>query len=182
MLNSDKDPNKTVTLLKAIQQTRIAQNDCVTNSTILQYCQKSTIIEKPANRTVINEGMAKREALRVQISALPGIQDPLLVDEFIEPLVEQVVDEDSDIIEVIVAIYRHDENKDEEEVEGELEEPLPLLADVIKALTTLQRFEISRDNSSRSIRALDQLVREFMALMVNKKTQRQLLFSKIELN
>ena len=182
ILNSNKDPNKTVTLLKAIQQTRITQNDYVTDSIISRYYQKSTIIKKPVNRTVIDEGMAEREALYVQISALPRIQDPLSVDEFIEPLVEQVIDEDSDIIEVIVAIYGHDENKDKEEVEGELEEPLPLLADVIKALTTLQRFEISRDNSSRSIRALDQLVREFMALMVNKKTQRQLLFSKIELN
>jgi hypothetical protein len=61
----------------------------------------------------------------------------LPVDEFIELLVEQVVDEDSDIIEAIVAIYRHDKNEDEEEVEGEPEEPLPLLADVIEALTTL---------------------------------------------
>jgi hypothetical protein len=33
-LNSDKDPNQTVTLLKAIQWTRIAWNDCVTDSTI----------------------------------------------------------------------------------------------------------------------------------------------------
>src|SRR6266536_1364097 len=47
----------------------------------------------------------------------------------------------------------------------------PLLTDAIEALMTLQRFEISRDDSSRSIRALDQLAREFMALIVNKKTQ-----------
>ena len=137
MLNSNKDPNKTVTLLKAIQWTRIIQNDYVTDSTISRYYQKSTIIEKPANRTVINKGIAEREALRVQILALPGIQDPLSVDEFIELLAERVVDEDSDIIEAIVAIYGRDENEDKEEVEGELEEPLPLLADTIKALTTL---------------------------------------------
>ena len=93
------------------------------------------------------------------------------VDEFIEPLAEQVVDEDSDIMEAIVAIYGHDENEDEEEVEGEPEEPLPLLADAIEALTTLQRFELSRDDGSRSIRALDQLSREFSALMFNNKTQ-----------
>ncbi len=99
--------------------------------------------------------MAKREALYVQISALPRIQDPLLVDEFIELLVEQVVNKDSDIIDIIVVIYRHDENKDKEEVEGELEEPLLLLANVIKALITLQRFEILRDNGSQSIQALN---------------------------
>ena len=114
--------------------------------------------------------MAKREALRVQISAIPRIQDPLLVDKYIELLAEEVVDEDSDIIEAIVAIYRCDKNEDEEEVEGELEEPPPLLANAIEALITLQRFEMSRDNSLRSIRTLDQLSREFTALIVSKKT------------
>ena len=74
-------------------------------------------------------------------------------------------------MEAIVAIYRHDENEDKEEAEGELEEPPPLLADVIKALMTLQRFKMSRDKGSQSIQALDQLAGEFMALMVNKKTQ-----------
>jgi hypothetical protein len=54
-------------------------------------------------------------------------------------------------MEAIMAIYGRNENKDEEEAEGELEEPPPLLANAIKALTTLQRFKISRDNSSRSI-------------------------------
>jgi hypothetical protein len=95
----------------------------------------------------------------------------LLVDEFIEPLAEQVIDKDSDIIETIVAIYRHNKNEDKEEVERKLEELLPLLADVIEALTTLQRFELSKDDRSRSIQALDQLSREFSALMFNNKTQ-----------
>jgi hypothetical protein len=98
----------------------------------------------------------------------------LSVDEFIEPLAEQVIDEDIDIIEAIVAIYRHDENEDEEEVEAELEEPLPLLTDAIEALSTLQRFELSRDDGSQSIQALDQLSREFSVLIVNKKTQKRI--------
>ena len=170
MLNSNKDLNKTVILLKAIQWTRIAQNDCVTNLTISQCYQKSTIIKKPVNRTVIDKGIAEREALHVQILALLRIQDPLSVDKFIELLVEQVVNKDSNIIEAIVAIYKRNKNKDKEEVKGELEEPLLLLADAIEALTTLQRFEMSRDDGSRSIRALDQLAGEYMALMVNKKT------------
>jgi hypothetical protein len=75
----------------------------------------------------------------------------LPVDKFIEPLAEQVIDENSDIIEAIMAIYRYDENEDEEDIEGEPEESLPLLADAIKALTTLQRFELSRDNRLQSI-------------------------------
>ena len=59
-------------------------------STILSpiYAYLDTDPRKPSklgskrrvNRTVIDEGMAEREALRVQISAIPGIQDPLSVD------------------------------------------------------------------------------------------------------
>jgi hypothetical protein len=74
-------------------------------------------------------------------------------------------------MEAIVAVYGRDENEDEEGLEGELEEPSPLLSDAIDALTTLQRFETSRDDGSRSMEALDQLTREFVALMVNKKAQ-----------
>jgi hypothetical protein len=70
----------------------------------------------------------------------------LLVDEFIEPLAKQVIDKDSDIMEVIVAIYRYDKNEDEKEVERELEESLLLLANAIKALITLQRFELLKDD------------------------------------
>ena len=70
-----------------------------------------------------------------------------------------------------MAIYGHDENEDEEEVEEDIEEPLPLLSDVIEALTILQRFELSRDDGSQSIQALDRLSREFSALMVNTRTQ-----------
>ena len=70
-----------------------------------------------------------------------------------------------------MAIYGHDENEDEEEVEGEPEEPLLTLTDTIEALMTLQRFEMSREDGSQSIRALDQLTREFTALMINRKTQ-----------
>ena len=69
-----------------------------------------------------------------------------------------------------MAIYRRDKNKDEEEVEGELEEPLPLLTNTIEALITLQRFGMLRDDGLRSIQALDQLSREFTALIVSKKT------------
>ena len=53
-------------------------------------------------------------------------------------------------MEAIVAIYRHDKNEDKE-VEGELEEPLLLLTNTIKALITLQRFKMLRDNSLQSI-------------------------------
>jgi len=57
---------------------------------------KSTVIEKPANADILIEGIAERGDLRLHISILPGIEDPLSVDEFIEPLAEQVIAEDID--------------------------------------------------------------------------------------
>jgi hypothetical protein len=75
----------------------------------------------------------------------------LPVDEFIEPLTEQVIDKHSDIIKAVIAIYRHNENEDKKEVERELEELLPSLANAINALITLQRFELLRDNRLQSI-------------------------------
>jgi hypothetical protein len=35
---------------------------------------------------MVDEGIAEKEDLRLQISLLPGIEDPLSVDEFIEPI------------------------------------------------------------------------------------------------
>ena len=50
-----------------------------------------------------------------------------------------------------MAIYGHNENEDKEEVEGEPEEPLLILTDIIEALMTLQRFEMLREDSLQSI-------------------------------
>ena len=60
---------------------------------------KSTVIEKPANIAVVNEGIAEREVLHIQILAFPNIQDSLSVNQFMEPLAEQIIDEDNDITE-----------------------------------------------------------------------------------
>lgn len=167
----NKDPKKTVTLLKAIQWTRIAWNDCVTNATISRCFWKSTITKKPSDiGSTINESIVEREALRVQIAKLPGIADALTIDEFVLPLEEQVIDEDEDIMEAIIEIYGADEDENEEEEEEE-EEPLPSIAEAIRALETLQRFELARADESRSIRALDDLTRDLMALRINSKIQ-----------
>ena len=63
-LQADKDPNKTVNLLKAIGWTRVAWNNCVTSTTIQRCFIKSTIVLKlDENKVEIANDTTNREAL-----------------------------------------------------------------------------------------------------------------------
>src|ERR1700709_2687454 len=93
---SDKDPNQTVTLLKAIQWTRVAWNDTVTKGCIEKCFWKSTVFKKPANQEVgviEDSEREQRTELQAQIIALPGVIDPLSIDEFLEPSQEVIKDD-----------------------------------------------------------------------------------------
>ena len=176
ILQTDTDPNKTVNLLKAIQWTRVAWNNCVTSTTIAHCFVKSTIVKKavkiePAN----DDDMADQETLRAQIAEIPGVQDPLPIEEFINPAVEEIMDKDEDITEAIIETYSRDEDDDVEEEGGEeSEEPPVQLSEAIQALETLRRFEQAREDYSQSIKALDSLARELLMLRLKKKSQKTL--------
>ena len=176
ILQTDTDPNKTVNLLKAIQWTRVAWNNCVTSTTIVHCFVKSTIVKKavkiePAN----DDDMADQETLRAQIAEIPGVQDPLPIEEFINPAVEEIMDKDEDITEAIIETYSRDEDDDVEEEGGEeSEEPPVQLSEAIQALETLRRFEQAREDYSQSIKALDSLARELLMLRLKKKSQKTL--------
>jgi hypothetical protein len=52
---ASKDPNKTVTLLKAIQWSRNAWEQCVTPLSIQKCFWKSTVIKKPEQEVIQKE-------------------------------------------------------------------------------------------------------------------------------
>jgi DDE superfamily endonuclease/Tc5 transposase DNA-binding domain/Fission yeast centromere protein N-terminal domain len=172
MLQADKDPNKTVNLLKAIQWTRIAWNNCVTNTTIQHCFVKSTVVKELVEIEArgIDE-IADQEALQAQMAQISGVQDLLTVEEFINPTAEEINDLDEDIMEAIVETYGQDQEDDiEEEGDEEIEPPVSI-SEAIYALETLQRFELAREDRSQNIKALDSLARELSVLQVSKKTQ-----------
>jgi hypothetical protein len=175
ILQTDKDPNKTVNLLEAIQWTRIAWNGCVTNTTIQRCFVKSTVVKKPVEIKVREvDEIADQEALQAQMAQIPGVQDLLTVEEFVNPPAKEINDLDEDIIEAIIETYSRDQEDDVGEEGDEEIEPLVSISEAICALETLQQFEIAREDRSQNIKVLDRLARELSALPVSKKSQRTL--------
>jgi DDE superfamily endonuclease/Tc5 transposase DNA-binding domain/Fission yeast centromere protein N-terminal domain len=161
---SDKDPNQTVTLLKAIQWTRVAWNDTVTKECIKKCFWKSTVFKKPANQEVIareDSEQEQRAELQVQITALPGIIDPLLIDEFIEPSQEVIEDDDEDIFASVVERYSAEKEGEEEPIEeGDIEVEKVPIREAIRALETLKLWEIQQENGEISaLQTLEQIGR-----------------------
>ena len=175
ILQTNKEPNKTVNLLKAIQWTRIAWNDCVTDTTIRRCFVKSTVVKKPAEIKVREaDEVADQEALQAQMAQIPEVQDLLAIEEFVNPPAEEIDDLDEDVIEAIIETYSRDGEDDiGEEGDEEIEPPVSI-SEAICALETLQRFEIAREDKSQNIKVLDSLARELLTLKVSKRNQRTL--------
>jgi hypothetical protein len=100
---ANKDPNKTVTLLKAVQWTRVAWCDYVSSQTIQKCFWKSTITTKPDDNMDNLESAQDldMDELRAQIAHLPRMIGPLSVEEFIEVPDEVIDDNDDDVTAAI---------------------------------------------------------------------------------
>ena len=121
---ADRNPLKSVTLLHAIQWSVFVQNYRVTPGVITRCFWKSTCVSKPldlANSLDPNDQQQVQEQLQAQIAMIPNILDPLLLEEFIQPIDEQIIDDESDILNTVIESYSQDlEDKDisdEKEVE-----------------------------------------------------------------
>jgi hypothetical protein len=165
---ANKDPNKTVNLLKAIQWTRKAW-DQVTDTTIQRCWWKSTIIKKPIDQDPISQQdqdlQAQMTTLQAQITRLPII-NPLSADEFIQVNGEGVDDElgegdEEQIFQDIIDQYSTG-NEDilepgEDAIEAEEEDRDILLSEAIQALETLRLYTLQREDGSETLlQELDQ--------------------------
>lgn len=118
---ADKNPQKTVNLLKAVQWTRAAWESAVTKATIKRCWLESTLIKKPEDSmedstedTIIVEDGTDRVELRPDCKT-PGQENPLPLDEFLNPEDETMLDEEGDIFEAIVAAYSSNQADEEGE-------------------------------------------------------------------
>jgi hypothetical protein len=113
---ADKNPQKTVNLLRAVQWIQAAWETSVTIDTI----QKLTSIKKPipeeleGDTIIVDDGNADRIELQDQIARLP-IKNPLSLDEFLNPEDETIVDKDEDIFISVVNHYAVPRLGEEEE-------------------------------------------------------------------
>lgn len=118
---------------------------------------------------------------RPQIAQLPGLANPLTVNEFIqlesEVVKDQVEEGDGDqVFEDLVDQYgAGDEDIIEPEEDAAVDEEdrdIPLL-EAVQALETLRLFTLRREDGSESLlRELDQADRQFQAIAINQRTQR----------
>jgi hypothetical protein len=183
---ANKDPNKTVNLLKAIQWTRKAW-DQVTDTTIQRCWWKSTIIKKPIDQDPISQQdqdlQAQMTTLQAQITRLPII-NPLSADEFIQVNGEGVDDElrdgdEEQIFQDIIDQYSTG-NEDilepgEDAIEAEEEDRDILLSEAIQALETLRLYTLQREDGSETLlRELDQADRQFQAILINQRKQQSI--------
>jgi hypothetical protein len=178
---NDKDPNKTVNLLKAIQWTRVAW-DAISPATIQKCWWKSTILKKPDDQAedTASQEQQDQDELQVQIAQLPNITNPLSVIEFIQLGSEEIEDDEwTDENTIFMRVVERYGLAEEDTIEpaedavdrGE-EVDIPI-SEAIKALETLKLFEIQQEDGSEVLlRALDQADRRYLAKSHEGKKQR----------
>ncbi len=144
-LKADFNPQKTVTLLHAIRQGVEAQKE-VKPLTIQACFQKSTVLEKPLLVTLNLESdlQGTWNKVEVQLQRILSVENEeiLLVDNFISPVEEEIVDDESNILEVISDRYTEvEEEIDEEEVEEE-ETVKVSLSEALRSLEALSLYKL----------------------------------------
>jgi hypothetical protein len=164
---ANKNPQKTVNLLKAVQWTRAAWESAVTKDTIKRCWVKSTLIKKPEDSTedstedtIVVDDRTDRVDLQNQIAQLP-IENPLPLDEFLNPEDETILDEEDDIFEAIVAAYSS--NQADEEGESSDEEEVKQVEDdvALRAIETVKLWKLQK-GTDHDIKALDHIEREII--------------------
>ena len=164
---ADKNPQKTVNLLKAVQWTRAAWESAVTKDTIKRCWVESTLIKKPEDSiedstedTIVVDDGTDRVELQDQIAQLP-IENPLPLDEFLNPEDETMLDEEGDIFEAIVAAYSS--NQADEEGESSDEEDVKQVEDdaALRAIETVKLWKLQK-GTDHDIKALDRIEREIV--------------------
>jgi hypothetical protein len=158
---ANKNPNKTVHLLKAIQWTRVAW-DNVSPISIQKCWWKSTIIRRPDDHVeedIASQDQPDRDELQAQIAQLPYITEPISVNEFIQ-LGSEVIEEDTEvaneheIFHQVVERYGLAEEDTVEPAEDAVvkgEDPDIPVSEAIKALEILKLFEMRQEDGSEAL-------------------------------
>jgi hypothetical protein len=156
--DAGRNPQKTMTLLKAVLWTRSAWETLVQKETIQQCWAKSTLIRNEAEHEDVEA--EDRTELQAQIAQLP-IQDPLSLTEFLCPNDEDVVDDDEDVFASVVEHYSVDEmvqgdlSSEEEEVED------VQTADALHCVEKLRLWKLQKGNH-HDLNALDRVEKEIL--------------------
>jgi hypothetical protein len=168
---ADRNPQKTVNLLKAVQWTRAAWESSVTRDTIKRCWVKSTLIKKvegtadaedSAEDCIVVDDRTDRAELQDQIAQLP-IESLLSLDEFLNPEDETIVDENGDIFAAVVECYSVDQPGEEEESSDEEEIEQIEDAEALRMVERLKLWKLQR-GTDQDMKALDRIEREIVGV------------------
>jgi DDE superfamily endonuclease/Tc5 transposase DNA-binding domain len=172
---ANRNPNKTITLLHAVQWTTFAWSQKVTSTSIQKCFWKSTCISKPMDLSIEDYQLASDAVaqLQAQIALLPGISDPVSANEFIQPLDEQINDDINDIFDFIIESYSEDTEESEAiNDEVDFEAPKVNISDAIKAIECLKLFELQQETGEvGNISALERIERGIYQKRCNSQKQ-----------
>ena len=86
--------------------------------------------------------------------------DLISVTEFVQPLDEQIIDDQDDIFDFIVESYSLDLDDQDKVIDNDIEAPIITISKAIKALDYLKLFELQQDIGEKgNILALERLER-----------------------
>jgi hypothetical protein len=182
---ADKNPQKTVNLLRAVQWIQAAWETSVTIDTIQRCWWKSTLIKKPTpeelaqivelegDTIIVDDGSADRIELQDQIAQLL-IENPLSLDEFLNPEDEAIFDEDEDVFTSVVNHYAAARPGEEEESSGGEEEEEEIkevqTAEALRAVEIVKMWKLQKGDS-QDLQALDRLSREIAQYKISTAHQ-----------
>jgi hypothetical protein len=167
---ANKNPQKTVTLLRAVQWTRAAWETFVTPHTIQRCWWKSTLIKKPVpgelegDTIIVDDGSADQIDLQDQMTQLL-IDNLLSLYEFLNPEEEIIIDTDEDIFTSVVNHYAISGPDEEEESSDEEVEEVDT-AEALRAVETVKMWKLQKGDS-QDLQALDRLTREITRYKVS---------------
>ena len=133
------------------------------------------MIKKPVEEAVTDNNLVQEQAerieLQVQVEALLDIE-PLSIAEFIEPVSEQIDDEDGDIFESVV--YRYAANlKGQESEESDRDELLKVsITEALKHLEGVRLWQLQQEDAvNQDLQAIDCIERGMRLKKVNSMVQ-----------
>jgi hypothetical protein len=115
----------------------------------------------------VDDGSADRIELQDQITQLL-IENPLSVDEFLNPEDETIVDEDKDILVSVVNHYAITRPCEEEESSDEEEVKEVDIAETLRAVETVKMWRLQTGNN-QDLQALDRLAREIASSQLDQQ-------------
>ena len=167
-----EDPIKKVTLYNTLRWTAAAWRGNVTRTTICNCWAKSTILERSSAGEDPTPPQELSELL-AEVQLLAGVgEDARDLHNFLHPEGEDEEPEQQVNIQEIIEYHTGKTGLEAVPEEDDEPEPLPSLTEAIKALSIVQRFvETQEDSSIEQVSSLRQLERSLNLQSIQKRRQ-----------